>query len=87
MNENMLAHLLTKCSLRSKRFRLVSEQKKTEVRDFRFDRARNETRAIFRAVSLTLVPRSSLLNRTETLTTRARQSGSSGGPDLRSHSP
>ena len=32
-------------SLRSKRFRLVSEQKKTVERDFGFDRARNETRA------------------------------------------
>ena len=31
-------------SLPSKRFRLVSEQKKTVERDFWFDRARNETR-------------------------------------------
>ena len=48
------------CSLRSKRFRLVSEQRKTEERDLGFGRARNETRAknwkwgeeeaIFRAV-------------------------------------
>ena len=39
-------------SLRSKRFRLVSGQKKTEGRDSRFDRARNETRpcTIFPAV-------------------------------------
>ena len=37
-------------SLRSKRFVLVSEQKKTGNGIFGFDRARNETRAIFRAV-------------------------------------
>ena len=37
-------------SLRGKRFRLVSEQKKTRNGIFGFDRARNETRAIFRAV-------------------------------------
>ena len=37
-------------SLRSKRFRLVSEQKKPENGIFGFDRSRNETRAIFRAV-------------------------------------
>ena len=35
--------LLTKASLRSKRFRLVSEQRKTEKWDFRFGRVRNET--------------------------------------------
>ena len=40
-------------SLRSKRFRLVSEQRNTEEED------------------LTLVPRSFLLNRTETLATQA----------------
>ena len=39
------------CSLRSKRFRLVSEQRKTEERDSRFGRAKYETRAtIFRVV-------------------------------------
>ena len=32
-------------SLRSKRFRLVSQQRKTEERDLGFGRARNETRA------------------------------------------
>ena len=39
-------------SLRSKRFRLVSEQRKIKEGDFRFgfDRARNETRATFLAV-------------------------------------
>ena len=85
-------------SLRSKRFRLVSEQRNTEEGDFRFCRARNETRAkkwkrgegegkevsfvsphplpalllapLF-SRSLTLVPRSFLLNRTETLATQA----------------
>ena len=37
-------------SLRSERFRLVSEQKERPRREiFGFDRARNETRAIFRA--------------------------------------
>ena len=35
-------------SLRSKRFRLVSEQKKTRNGIFGFDRARNEMRAFFR---------------------------------------
>ena len=34
-----------KASLRSKRFRLVSEQRNTEEGTFGFDRARNETRA------------------------------------------
>ena len=76
-------------SLRSKRFRLVSEQRKPG-----FGRARNETRAKkmkegeefpyflphplpalllapFFAQSLTLVPRSLLLNQTETLATQA----------------
>ena len=52
-------------SLRSKRFRLVSEQRNTD-----FGRARNETRAPFFA-QLTLVPRSLLLNRTQTLATQA----------------
>ena len=36
---------LTYSGLRSKRFRLVSEQRKTEERDLGFGRARNETRA------------------------------------------
>ena len=36
---------LTYCGLRSKRFRLVSEQRNTEERDLGFGRARNETRA------------------------------------------
>ena len=52
-------------SLRSKRFRLVSEQKTTEERDFPFWPR-----------SLTLVPRSLLLNRTETLATQASPSWS-----------
>ena len=51
-------------SLRSKRFRLVSKQRKTEERDFGI-------LAPFFAWSLTLVPRSLLLNRTETLATQA----------------
>ena len=81
-------------SLRSKRFRLVSEQRKTG-----FGRVRNETRAKkwkkgeregkvsflsspplpalllapFFAQSLTLVPRSSLPNLTETLATQAHR--------------
>ena len=57
-------------SLRSKRFQLVSEQRKTG-----FGRTRNEMKASlfvqFFARSLTLVPRSLLLNRTETLATQA----------------
>ena len=53
---NFKFFLRTGTSLRSKLFRLVSEQK--------------ETCAIF-ARSLTLVPRSLLLNRTETLATQA----------------
>ena len=80
-------------SLRSKRFRLVSEQRNTEEGDFRFWPRENETRAkkwkrgrfpsflphplpalllepLF-SRSLTLVPRSFLLNRTETLATQA----------------
>ena len=63
-------------SLRSKRFRLVSEQKKTVERIFGFDRARSETRTAllpFLAQSLILVPHSLLLNRTETLAMQARQ--------------
>ena len=87
MNENMLAHLLTKCSLRSKRFRLVSGQKKDRGSGFSILTAREMKREPFFARSLTLVPRSSLLNRTETLATQARQSGSRGGPYLRSHPP
>ena len=56
-----------KCSLRSKRFRLVLEQRKTEERDSRF-----WLPAPFFAQSLTLVPHSLLLNRAETLATQAR---------------
>ena len=62
------------CSLRSKRFRLVSEQKETVEGDFRFwSREKlneNQTEPPFFARSLTLVPRSLLLNRTETLATQ-----------------
>ena len=62
-------------SLRSKRFRLVSEQRKTEeVGILGFGRARNEMSAkneTFACAILTLVPRSLLLNRAETLTARA----------------
>ena len=50
-------------SLRSKRFRSVSEQKETVEGDFRF--------SSFFTRSLTLVPRSLLLNRTEPLATQA----------------
>ena len=61
-------------SLCSKRFRLVSEQRKTEERDFWFwprekwneSPPRSFTRPIFPR-SLTLVPLSLLRNRTETL--------------------
>ena len=57
------------CSLRSKRFWLVSEQRKTEERAFRFGCSRIETRALllaqFFALSLTLVPCSLLQDRTE----------------------
>ena len=60
--------LVQKTSLRRKRFHLVSEQRKTG-----FGRARNETTLLapFFARSLTLVPRSLLLNRSETLATQA----------------
>ena len=80
-------------SLRSKRFRLVSEQKRTEEGDLRFwppekwkesqkmkegrgvscpPPPRSLTCAIFsQGLWLTLVPRSLLLNRTETLATQA----------------
>ena len=60
-----------KTSLRSKRFRLVSEQKKTVERDFPLWPRENQ-KAPFFARSLTLVPRSLLLNRTETLATQAK---------------
>ena len=43
-------------SLRSKRFRLVSELRRQRRGIFGFDRTRNETRAPFFARSLTLVP-------------------------------
>ena len=68
-------------SLRSKRFRLVWEQKKNRGRGFSFLIAREIKReptpfpalllAPFFARSLTLVPRSLLLKRTETLATQA----------------
>ena len=91
----------TKDSLRSKRFRLVSEQRNTEEGDFRFwPREKwNESQKMKEggeggegrkpsflphplpalllgplfSRSLTLVPRSFRLNRTETLATQARQ--------------
>ena len=67
------------CSLRSKRFWLVSEQRKTEERAFRFGCSRIETGALllapFFALSLTLVPCSLLQDRTETLATQATTSG------------
>ena len=62
----------TKTSLRSKRFRLVSEQKETVEGDFRFW-SREKLNEPFFARSLTLFSRSLLLNRTETLTTQAIQ--------------
>ena len=52
-------------SLRSKRFRLISEQKKTEERDFRFwtrEKWNESQKLIFRSL---------LLNRTETLAMQA----------------
>ena len=68
-------------SLRSKRFRLASEQRGPRKGSFGFDRARNETRAkkwkrlfYLRHFSRGLwlsVPRSSLIDRTETLATQA----------------
>ena len=65
--------------MRSKRFRLFSEQKETvDLGDFRFSsrqKPKNERDyllAPFFAQSFTLVPRSLLLNRTETLATQAR---------------
>ena len=71
-------------SLRGTRFRLVSEQRKTKERDSRFwPREKwNKSQKMkvgggtlsltpFFARSLTLVPRSLLLNRTETLATQA----------------
>ena len=87
-----------KASLRSKRFRLVSEQRNTEEGDFRFwPREKwNESHKVKEGEvegkegrklphplpalllaplfsrSLTLVPRSFLLNRTETLATQAK---------------
>ena len=72
-SERVGLHWRHASSLRSKRFHLVSEQRKTG-----FGRARNEMRPLsslllvqFFARSLTLVPRSLLLNRTETLATQA----------------
>ena len=52
-------------SLRSKRFRLISEQKKTKERDFRFwprEKWNESQKLIFRSL---------LLNRTETLAMQA----------------
>ena len=68
-------HDLQVVRLRSKRFRLVSEQRKTEERNSRVLAAREMKRepalllAPFFVQSLTLVSRSLLLNRTETLAT------------------
>ena len=53
-------------SLRSKLFRVVSEQRKSKERDF----PRSFTRPIFR--SLTLVPCSLTRNRAKTLATQAK---------------
>ena len=53
-------------SLRSKLFRLVSEQKKPWKGIFGFDRGKNET-----TNKKCLVPHSLLLNRPETLVTQA----------------
>ena len=61
-------------SLLSKRFRLVSGQTRTEQRDFRFwqrEHQKLNNGVPFFARSLTLVPRSLLRNRTETLATQA----------------
>ena len=61
-------------SLLSKRFRLVSGQTKTEERDFRFwqrEGQKLKDGVPFFARSLTLLPRSLLRNRTETLATQA----------------
>ena len=63
---------MIKYGLRSKRFRLVSEQRKTE-RDFRFwprEKWNESTRTIFCPV-FDCVPRFLHLNRTETLATQA----------------
>ena len=71
-------------SLRGKRFRLVWEEKKTVEADFRFYPREKPSfpppppplpallLAPFFARSLTIVPHSLLLNRTETLATQAR---------------
>ena len=69
------------CSLRSKRFWLVSEQRKTEERAFRFGCARIETRALLLAPFFRAVfdSRSSFFAsrlRTETLATQATKRGS-----------
>ena len=53
------------------RFRLVSEPKKPAEQDFRFWPREKWNESHFFARSLTLVPRSLLLNRTETLATEA----------------
>ena len=58
-------------SLRSKRFRLVSEQKKKQVTGFSLLTVREMKQDPFFAPSLTLFRRSLLLNRTETLATQA----------------
>ena len=66
-------------SLRSKRFRLVSEQKKIETRDFREKWNERQKMKVFHILtsffgrSLILVSRSLFRNRTETLSaTQAR---------------
>ena len=62
---------MIKYSLRSRRFRLVSEQRKTEEQDFRFWQ-REEWNESQKARSLTVVPRFLHRNGTETLATQAR---------------
>ena len=63
-------HSSFQANLCSKRFHMVSEQKKTEERDFRFW-PREKWNEPFFTRSLTLVPRSLLRNRTEMVATDA----------------
>ena len=67
---NKKRHSSFKSNLRSKRFHTVSEQKKTEERDFWFW-PREKWNEPFFTRSLTLVPRSLLRNRTEMVATQA----------------
>ena len=66
-------------SLRSKRFRLFQSKERPRDRILGFGHARNKTPprfftyAIFRAVFDSRIPRSLLLNRTETLATQAKK--------------